>query len=165
MSITRPGGSHSGPGCTNRACRNGELLATYTFADAASGKYVSQFLPSRVSFVNQIPFELLGKITTPILNFLIQPSLTRNAPKSRTLIPRNIPPHPIPPHPLPNRPFLHPPTPIHPQNTLIPTNPAISPPQGQQKPSHLAENPDNQNLKANLHYKTETSPRRTSGFL
>ncbi|EED24419.1 PutA family dehydrogenase, putative [Talaromyces stipitatus ATCC 10500] len=41
------------------ASQNGELLATYTFADPASGKYVSQFIPSRVSFVNQIPFEIL----------------------------------------------------------------------------------------------------------
>ncbi|KAF3393359.1 Aldehyde dehydrogenase family 3 member B1 [Talaromyces pinophilus] len=59
------------------ASQNGELLATYTFADAASGKYVSQFIPSRVSFVNQVPFELLVGPSSPETSPLTQSLHTR----------------------------------------------------------------------------------------
>lgn len=41
--------------------RNGTLLASYIFADNKSAKYLSQFITSHVSFVNQVPVEMLGK--------------------------------------------------------------------------------------------------------
>lgn len=69
------------------ASQNGELLATYTFADAASGKYVSQFIPSRVSFVNQIPFELLVGPSSPETSPLTQ-SLHIRYPTDLFSIPR-----------------------------------------------------------------------------
>ncbi|CRG83449.1 Isoleucine--tRNA ligase [Talaromyces islandicus] len=40
---------------------NQNLLASYLFSDAGSAKYLSQFITSRVSFINQIPIEILGK--------------------------------------------------------------------------------------------------------
>lgn len=45
----------------HRLIRNGPLLASYSFAEPKSGKYLSQFIPSGVSFVNQIPIQVIGE--------------------------------------------------------------------------------------------------------
>jgi hypothetical protein len=37
------------------------LLALYVFADGPSAKYLTQFIRTRVSFVNHIPTNILGK--------------------------------------------------------------------------------------------------------
>lgn len=43
---------------TNRSLST-PLLATIVFADAASAKYISQFIPSNVSYINYIPISAL----------------------------------------------------------------------------------------------------------
>jgi len=40
------------------------LNALFTFADGPEAKYLSQFIPSAVTFVNHIPAELLSKYNT-----------------------------------------------------------------------------------------------------
>lgn len=37
------------------------LLALYVFADPSAAKYLSHFIRTRVSFVNHIPTNILGK--------------------------------------------------------------------------------------------------------
>ncbi|KAJ9649320.1 hypothetical protein H2199_000095 [Coniosporium tulheliwenetii] len=55
------------------ANRNGDLLASYTFATPAAAKYLSQFLHSYVSFVNHVPMEMLVGPAAP-LNHPVSPS-------------------------------------------------------------------------------------------
>ncbi|KAF2812727.1 ALDH-like protein [Mytilinidion resinicola] len=45
---------------------NGELLASYVFADLKASKYLSQFIGSHVSFVNQVPLEMLLGPAAPL---------------------------------------------------------------------------------------------------
>ena len=40
------------------------MSALFTFADGPEAKYLSQFIPSAVTFVNHIPAELLSKYNT-----------------------------------------------------------------------------------------------------
>lgn len=40
----------------------GPTEASYLFADSTDAIYLSRFTDSRISFVNQIPAELLGKL-------------------------------------------------------------------------------------------------------
>jgi hypothetical protein len=41
--------------------RDEQMNALFTFADGPEAKYLSQFIPSAVTFVNHIPAELLSK--------------------------------------------------------------------------------------------------------
>ena len=41
---------------------SGPTEASYLFADTSEAIYLSKFTDSRISFVNQIPAELLGKL-------------------------------------------------------------------------------------------------------
>jgi len=45
---------------------SGSLLATYSFADPASAKYLTQFINARASFVNHIPTQILVGPATPM---------------------------------------------------------------------------------------------------
>lgn len=45
--------------------RGGTLAATYAFASPAAGKYLVQFIDSHVSFVNHVPWEMLGMYSSP----------------------------------------------------------------------------------------------------
>lgn len=51
--------------CAEEQNRN-PLLAGYFFADAASAKYLAQFLPCHISLVNQIPTHLLVGPAAPV---------------------------------------------------------------------------------------------------
>jgi hypothetical protein len=82
-----------------------ELLAAYHFGENAQCKYLSQFVPSQVSYVNHIPAELLGQYSTLELTKNARPRLTPNLSRSRL---PNRPPHYL--NTLPNRP-LHTPNP------------------------------------------------------
>lgn len=44
--------------------RDEQMNSLFTFADGPEAKYLSQFIPSAVTFVNHIPAELLSKFET-----------------------------------------------------------------------------------------------------
>jgi hypothetical protein len=47
--------------------RDEQMNALFTFAYGPEAKYLSQFIPSAVTFVNHIPAELLSKFTVDAL--------------------------------------------------------------------------------------------------
>ncbi|KAF2500889.1 ALDH-like protein [Lophium mytilinum] len=57
------------------ANQNGELLASYVFADLKASKYLSQFLGAHVSFVNQIPLEMLRESASIVMSSTTMTSL------------------------------------------------------------------------------------------
>lgn len=46
---------------TGYSTADSSLLALYSFGDLKTSKYLCQFVPASVSFINQIPAQLLGK--------------------------------------------------------------------------------------------------------
>jgi len=44
----------------DRRRNNTRFLAAYHFSDLKTGKYLAQFIPAEVSFINYIPFDILG---------------------------------------------------------------------------------------------------------
>ena len=56
------------------------LLASFLFAAPPAGKYLSQFIDSYISCVNQIPIELLGKTTVALFLFRILDLISKCCP-------------------------------------------------------------------------------------
>jgi len=64
--------------------RDEQVNSLFTFADGPEAKYLSQFIPSAVTFVNHIPAELLSK-------FEIGYRQSRHI-LSTDMIPKSVPP-------------------------------------------------------------------------
>ena len=75
------------------ALKRETLLASYIFAAPTSAKYMSQFIRSQVSFVNQVPLELLGqffpsrkvKNTEYTDTLIVGPAAPQSSPIDRSL--------------------------------------------------------------------------------